>query len=39
MPYDYSQAPPPRDMELIPAGTIAGIQFASAPAASARTEC
>ena len=23
MPYDYTDAPPPRDMELIPHGTIA----------------
>jgi hypothetical protein len=25
MPYDYSDAPPPREMELIPAGTIATV--------------
>src|SRR5262245_18565989 len=25
MPYDYSDAPPPRDMELIPHGTIATV--------------
>jgi hypothetical protein len=27
MPYDYSTAPPPRDMELIPIGTIASVQM------------
>jgi hypothetical protein len=27
MPYDYSGAPPPRDLDLIPAGTIASVQL------------
>jgi hypothetical protein len=27
MPFDYSTAPPPRDFELIPAGTIASVQL------------
>jgi hypothetical protein len=27
MPYDYSSAPPPRDFDLIPAGTIASVQM------------
>ena len=26
MPYDYSSAPPPRDVELIPAGIVASVQ-------------
>jgi hypothetical protein len=25
MPYDYSTAPPPRDFELVPAGTLASV--------------
>jgi hypothetical protein len=25
MPYDYSTAPPPRDFELVPAGTVASV--------------
>ena len=25
MPFDYSNAPPPRDLELIPDGTVATI--------------
>jgi hypothetical protein len=31
MPYDYSSAPPPRDLELIPAGTIASVQMRIRP--------
>jgi hypothetical protein len=31
MPYDYSSAPPPRDMELIPAGTVASVQMRIRP--------
>ena len=32
MPYDYSSAaPPPRDVELIPAGTIASVQLRIRP--------
>jgi hypothetical protein len=31
MPYDYSTAPPPRDLELIPAGTIASVQMRIRP--------
>jgi hypothetical protein len=31
MPYDYSTAPPPRDLELIPAGTIASVQLRIRP--------
>src|SRR5258708_31731814 len=27
MPFDYSTAPPPRDFELVPAGTIASVQL------------
>jgi hypothetical protein len=27
MPYDYTDAPPPRDIELIPAGTIATLRM------------
>jgi hypothetical protein len=29
--YDYSSAPPPRDLELIPAGTIASVQLRIRP--------
>jgi hypothetical protein len=31
MPYDYSTAPPPRDLELIPAGTAASVQMRIRP--------
>jgi hypothetical protein len=31
MPYDYSSAPPPRDLELIPAGTVASVQMRIRP--------
>jgi hypothetical protein len=31
MPYDYSTAPPPRDLEIIPAGTIASVQMRIRP--------
>jgi hypothetical protein len=31
MPYDYSTAPPPRDLELIPAGTVASVQLRIRP--------
>jgi hypothetical protein len=31
MPYDYSTAPPPRDLELIPAGTVASVQMRIRP--------
>jgi hypothetical protein len=31
MPYDYSSAPPPRDFELIPAGTVATLQMRIRP--------
>jgi hypothetical protein len=31
MPYDYSNAPPPRDLELIPAGTVASVQMRIRP--------
>jgi hypothetical protein len=31
MPYDYSTAPPPRDLELVPAGTVASVQLRIRP--------
>ena len=31
MSYDYSAAPPPRDLELIPAGTVASVQLRIRP--------
>jgi hypothetical protein len=31
MPYDYSNAPPPREFDLIPAGTIASVQLRIRP--------
>jgi hypothetical protein len=31
MPYDYSTAPPPRDLDLIPVGTIATVQLRIRP--------
>jgi hypothetical protein len=31
MPYDYTNAPPPREMELIPTGTIATVQMRIRP--------
>src|SRR6516162_9264324 len=31
MPYDYTEAPPPRDVELIPHGTIATVQMRIRP--------
>jgi hypothetical protein len=31
MPYDYSTAPPPRDFELIPAGTVVTVQLRIRP--------
>jgi hypothetical protein len=31
MPYDYSTAPPPRDLELIPVGTVASVQLRIRP--------
>jgi hypothetical protein len=31
MPYDYSTVPPPRDLEVIPAGTIASVQMRIRP--------
>jgi hypothetical protein len=31
MPYDYSSAPPPRDIELIPASTVASVQMRIRP--------
>jgi hypothetical protein len=31
MPYDYSEAPPPRDIDLIPHGTVASVQMRIRP--------
>jgi hypothetical protein len=31
MPYDYSTAPPPRELDIIPAGTVASVQMRIRP--------